>query len=371
MNKKWEPEFDGWSEDRVSLSSCELSTHSSSRNEYGVIMQVREGGEPNVKDAAIFWIDPMHIYFRYSWGQWYKVSNDDPDNCASICKRNTATLLLCTTTSVKHHAVRVYHVDKLPEELFGRQEDEDATKKNDTQSEFELEVPPPPVISFDDDGAPDATLLKPMEPFASDADEEKEIEKQVDEFVTHTMPVYDEIQAAIDAEIDKHGGCIYSRYRSGNNRLYSYDFAQIGKRFYIIVYADLAGEWLADEEAFLEERPLWFSESKHMVSPVYQAMRSQAYFMQELPHIKIESMVILSNRCVVINDEDMRECWNDKCGTAVVHSQKIDETTLQTLREYLAFQHDDDVEVPKLDVAEIAAMSSRFAANQENLINKD
>ena len=214
-------------------------------------------------------------------------------------------------------------------------------------------------------------LLNVPDPFHEDDKDEIEVEKQVEEFVAQTQPLDDEIQIAVDAEIDKHGGCVYSRCRPGNNRLYSYDFAQIGNRFYIIVYANLAGDWLADEEAFLEEPPLWFSESKHAVSPVYQAMRSQAYFKQELSHIKIESIVILPNRCVVINDEDMRKCWNDKCGTAVVRSQKIGETTLLTLREYLALQHGGDVEVPKLDVAEIAAMSSRFAANQENWINKD
>ena len=47
------------------------------------------------------------------------MSNDDPDNCAHICKRNAATLLLCTMSSLKYHPIRVYHIDKLPEELFG------------------------------------------------------------------------------------------------------------------------------------------------------------------------------------------------------------------------------------------------------------
>ena len=121
MNKMWEPTFDDWSESRVSLSSCELSTHGSSRNEYGVMMQVGEGEDPYAGNAAIFWIDAQHLYLRYDWDQWYGVSNEDKDNCANICKRNTATLVLCTMSSIKYHAIRVYHIDKLPEELFGRQ----------------------------------------------------------------------------------------------------------------------------------------------------------------------------------------------------------------------------------------------------------
>ena len=122
MNKMWEPEFKGWSEGRVFLSSCELSTQSSARNEYGVMMQVGTDDNPYPVDAAIFWIDEMHLYLRYDWGLWYKISNDDPDNCANICKRSSATLLLCTTSSIKHHAVKVYHIDRLPKELFGQEE---------------------------------------------------------------------------------------------------------------------------------------------------------------------------------------------------------------------------------------------------------
>ena len=106
MNKMWEPEFEDWSEDKVSMSSCELATNSMSRGEYGVIMQIGTDEENLPVDAAIFWTDEMHLYLRYNWESWYKVSNDDPDNCACICKRNSATLLLCTTTSIKHHAVK-------------------------------------------------------------------------------------------------------------------------------------------------------------------------------------------------------------------------------------------------------------------------
>ena len=40
MNPAWEPEFEDWSEDKVSMSNCELATNSMSRGEYGVIMQI-------------------------------------------------------------------------------------------------------------------------------------------------------------------------------------------------------------------------------------------------------------------------------------------------------------------------------------------
>ena len=147
MNKAWEPKFGDWPEDKVTMSACELATSSMSRNEFGVIMQMGMEDDSFPEDAAIFWTDEMHLYLRYNWESWYKVSNDDPDNCSNICKRNAATLLLCTTTSIKHHPVKVYHIDKLPEELFGRPSDDTPAAPKAIQLAFDLNLP-----SMDDDG---------------------------------------------------------------------------------------------------------------------------------------------------------------------------------------------------------------------------
>ena len=141
MNKMWEPEFEDWSEDKVSMSSCELSTSCMSRGEYGVMMQIGAGDENLPIDAAIFWTDEMHLYLRYNWESWFKVSNDDPDNCSSICKRNSAKLLLCTPTSIKHHAVKVYHIDRLPEELFGKEDSEASAGIEAIQLDLDLDPP--------------------------------------------------------------------------------------------------------------------------------------------------------------------------------------------------------------------------------------
>jgi hypothetical protein len=335
------------------------------------MMQIGTDEENLPIDAAIFWTDEMHLYLRYNWESWYKVSNDDPDNCSSICKRNSAKLLLCTMTSIKHHAVRVYHIDKLPEELFGRQTDDAPNSDKVAQLDLDLEDSQPPVLNCkdDDDEAPPSLPNMPDQ-FSKDSDEEKEVEKQVEAFVVQTMPFDIEIQTVVDAEMEQHGGCVYSRFRPGNNRLYSFDIAQIGKRLYSIVYADFAGDWLADEDSFVGDPPLWFSESSHRVSPVHQAIRCREFFNKELAHIKIESIVVLPEKCVIINGEDMIGCWRDKCGTTVVRTKRIDETTLPTLHEYIA-EHpiDDSAEVPKLDVVELVGISSRFTMNPENWIN--
>ena len=371
MNKMWEPTFDDWSEDKVSMSSCEVSTHGTSRNEYGVMMQVGDDEEPHPENAAIFWTDQQHLYLRYDWDQWYKISNDDKDNCANICKRNTATLMLCTMSSIKYHAVRVYHIDKLPEELFGRQTDDAPNSDKATQLDLDLEDSPPTAISVGDDEESPASLPNVPDPANGDSDEEKESEKQVEAFAGQPMPFDLEIQAAVDAEIEKFGGRAWLRFRPGNNSLYSFDFVQIGAKFYTIVYADFDGDWLADEEAFAEEPPLWFSEKAHRVSPVFQAMKCRTFFAQELPRIKIDPIVALPEKCIVLNDEEMQRCWRETCGTAVVRTKRIDESNLDTLHDHLAAQPAEDIKVPELDVVELVEISDRFTMDPENWINKD
>ena len=99
MNPAWEPEFEDWSEDKVSMSSCELSTSCMSRGEYGVMMQIGAGDENLPIDAAIFWTDEMHLYLRYNWESWYKVSNDDPDNFSCVLRRPSSTTRSRSITS--------------------------------------------------------------------------------------------------------------------------------------------------------------------------------------------------------------------------------------------------------------------------------
>jgi hypothetical protein len=74
------------------------------------------------------------------------------------------------------------------------------------------------------------------------------------------------------------------------------------------------GDWLADEERFNNEEPLWFSESSHRISPVRKAdivrqslekSLDDADFQQEL-----QTYVIIQSGNI-INAEDMFETWNN------------------------------------------------------------
>lgn len=74
------------------------------------------------------------------------------------------------------------------------------------------------------------------------------------------------------------------------------------------------GDWLADEERFNDEEPLWFSESSHRISPVRKIDLARKFLEEKLRdeglEYKIESYVIiqLGN---IINAEDMFDIWDD------------------------------------------------------------
>lgn len=75
-----------------------------------------------------------------------------------------------------------------------------------------------------------------------------------------------------------------------------------------------SGDWLADEESFNDEEPLWFSESSHRVSPVRKVDLAREKIEKVLEDsnlgldVKPYVIVISGN---IINAEDMQDTWSD------------------------------------------------------------
>lgn len=322
----------------------------SSDGEFGIMPAAAEADiEVKVDEAAfLFGKDKDELLFMPQFGLFFKVlfNSSEKTVASRLYEQQVGVYRSLSLTKDEHFTVPVYR-DSLS--MISHEPSEGNAPNNG------------------DEGV-SSQSPNIQNPFHKDEEEEKQVEK----FVEQTLPFDEEIETAVDAEIERQGGCVYSRFRPGNNRLYSFDIAQIGKRLYSIVYADFAGDWLSDEDSFAGDPPLWFSESSHRVSPVHQAIRCRDFFSKELPNIKIASIVVLPEKCVIINDEDMLGCWREKCGTAVVRTKRIDETTLQSLHEYVAAQPPDaNVEVSELDIVEVIGMSNRYTMNPENWINKD
>lgn len=181
--------------------------------------------------------------------------------------------------------------------------------------------------------------------------------------IERSIPYCEEIQNAIDELIVYSGGNVYVRFRPRDNSMYPDDFVVIGDKFFVIVFANISGTWLADEEVIHEKPPLWYSETGFLGSPVFQAMKRREDYSRELPDIRIDSIVVLPEDCVICNEEDMLECWENECHTAVVRTVEIDKSVLQSLLFYLASLPADTTDAPQLDALELNRISIRFTNN--------
>lgn len=94
------------------------------------------------------------------------------------------------------------------------------------------------------------------------------------------------------------------------------DYIAVSKQQLILCLVDKEiGDWLADEEKFNDEEPLWFSESSHRISPVRKVDIARDVLKTKLAiadmRFDIISYVIIQS-ANIINAEDMFEIWDEK-----------------------------------------------------------
>lgn len=74
------------------------------------------------------------------------------------------------------------------------------------------------------------------------------------------------------------------------------------------------GDWLADEERFNDEEPLWFSESSHRISPVRKADLARLTLQEKLKDADLSFEVVpfvIEQIGNIINAEDMFDIWKE------------------------------------------------------------
>lgn len=92
------------------------------------------------------------------------------------------------------------------------------------------------------------------------------------------------------------------------------DYVAVSRNQIILCLVDKeVGDWLADEEKFNDEEPLWFSESSHRISPVRKVDIAREILKTKLAvadmNYEIVPYVIIQGGNI-INAEDMFEIWN-------------------------------------------------------------
>lgn len=88
------------------------------------------------------------------------------------------------------------------------------------------------------------------------------------------------------------------------------------KQVLLIGWDELAKEkendWLADEERFNDEGPLYFSVNAHRMSPVFLMNLFRSFLFEYLPEEKYNISILLLCNYNVINEEDMLEVWEEE-----------------------------------------------------------
>ena len=93
------------------------------------------------------------------------------------------------------------------------------------------------------------------------------------------------------------------------------DFVAVeAQKIYVLRFDNEAGDWLADEERFNNEDPLWFSESSHRVSPIFKLTSELKQFAERLKNAGVSHEVVpvlVMKEGTIINAEDMQKTWDE------------------------------------------------------------
>lgn len=288
----WKPEFPKRNDKIISFASDEVQTYSASREVGIMICEDVEKQSP-----ACFWIDEQNVFLRMNWGKWYKVSNNSPEIISVICQRHTAKLMQVIGNRSIESFIPVFHIDRLPVELFeGVQNDR---KTGETADE----------IGEEDQSAPEPE--KKPDPNARS----RQLFSRTISGIGQVIGEY------------KKGDCEVFLIRSGP---------------YLVLASFFAPEsrvWMADEEPFNDEPPLWFSESVHIQSPLYEIGQAAEYLRTNFC-IKVIPVAILDDDIVIINADEMQETWR-KTGVRICYGW-CEQNGIPAFDQYIFSDEDEE-----------------------------
>ena len=108
----------------------------------------------------------------------------------------------------------------------------------------------------------------------------------------------------------------------------------------IVKYDREDGDWLADEESFNDEDPLWFSETDHRRSPVFELKMETERLQEKLGDEMRVHPLLIEKKGTIINAEDMMKTWND-LGVSVCRTDVGGPVELPTTTEILKEPQDE------------------------------
>lgn len=126
---------------------------------------------------------------------------------------------------------------------------------------------------------------------------------------------------AFELLLAKTGGEIVGEYEFGES---AFVLAHDGRLPLLVSFFDEDDEdWLADEEMFNGEPPLWFSANGHCRSPLYD-VGTAAEHLDRQGLGRLLPLAVMSNHINIINLEDIKEDW-ERTGVTVCYCSRTEE----------------------------------------------
>lgn len=197
----------------------------------------------------------------------------------------------------------------------------------------------------------------------------EEDERQGVLFSESGMAAGDEIQNAIDSEIEKGHGEFLGRYHMCKGGYYPYDIVYLSNAWLVIVHGDLVGEWLAEEEPFMNEPPLWFSETEHRPSPAYQAKMCRNMLRNSVSDVPVVAIVVFPQDTFLLNEDEMCAVWRQECDVHMVRSRKNEQSALPTLHDCLNALPAATAIPPARDIETMQHLAKKLAGNPTEWMN--
>lgn len=173
------------------------------------------------------------------------------------------------------------------------------------------------------------------------------------------------LEPLIDDEAKKHGIRVLACFRrelAPLEKLIRCNVLQIGNRCAVVVHACMLGDWLADEESFNGEPPMWFSETDHVVSPVHHARKCCDFFARRIPGVVMDAVVVLPTEVTIVNEAEILDCWREGCHVTVVRAGKNLESALPSFRGWLLSVPVESDPPVQIDKATVSGLAEEFAA---------
>lgn len=292
MSEKWKPVFKDWSEGPVTMSTTAIQPTSSGRSDAGVFLANPD--TPYKGDGAIFCVSKTELYLRYNWQTWYPVQREDPVTLENIYKRHTASLSIVNGNDMPTLPIPVYHVDKLPDELFAK---------------------------------PTEPILENL--FELGANQEGGLE---DDDAACTNDKQLSVYQTTENVFLRHYGVFLSWLSSEKFDFHSY---ACNNAIFLVVFFTGKGDWAADEDPVgLDDWACWYGPDSCRLSPVDKVQRLDARFHRDVHGDYVtRRIVVLNNECNILNPA-IKSAW-DKCDVEVVTLKSSPGSSLPTLADCL------------------------------------